>query len=188
MYREPSNERCMCGALDCAACFGSAAADSLAEDEALDAIADEIWAKEIGDPVPGNVVEETLGEVLSAMDEREIETLGAAFDAGPADFGDYLMGQVVKYLEARCRLKARQAAGSADAAGRAGSRGRSVRSMNSDRRANYLLRRHVSLVEWMVEAYQMQPETAVQSLTDAGMQPERAQCVLLSALNSRAEP
>lgn len=107
MHREHRNERCMCGADDCHHCRGSDA-DSIAEDEALDAIADEIWSREIGDPVPGNIVEETLGEVLSAMDEADIATLGAAFDSGPAEFGDYLMGQVVGYLDARCRLKASQ--------------------------------------------------------------------------------
>jgi len=97
----------MCGADDCHHCRGSDA-DSIAEDEAIDAIADEIWSRDIGDPVPGNIVEEALGEVLSAMDEEDVATMGAAFEAGPVDFGDYLMGQVFGYLEARCRLKASQ--------------------------------------------------------------------------------
>ena len=81
---------------------------SLTEDEAIKAAAAEIWAREIGHPIPGNVIDEALGDVLSAMDEAELGELGASFAAGPADFGALLISQVDGYLQARCRAKARE--------------------------------------------------------------------------------
>lgn len=82
--------------------------DSIAEDEAIEAAAAEIWAREIGHPIPGNIVEEAIGDVLAAMDEAELGELGAAFAAGPADLGAMLIGRVDGYLQARCRERARE--------------------------------------------------------------------------------
>lgn len=82
--------------------------DSIAEDEAIDAIADQIWDREVGTPIRGAALAEALTEVLATYDHEDMQLLMCAAFVGDAHVGTLLMGQARDYLDARCREKARE--------------------------------------------------------------------------------
>lgn len=55
----------------------------------------------------------------------------------------------------------------------------------SERRHAQLLREFVGLVAWQVEAHQMDGETAHRMLTSEGLSEQRAQRIVLDAINRR---
>lgn len=82
--------------------------DSIAEHEAIDAIADQIWDREVGTPIRGAALAEALTEVLATYDHEDMQLLMCAAFVGDAHVGTLLMGQARDYLEASCREKARE--------------------------------------------------------------------------------
>lgn len=82
--------------------------DSIAEDEAIDAIADQIWDREVGTPIRGAALAEALTEVLATYDYEDMQLLMCAAFVGDAHVGTLLMGQARDYLDASCREKARE--------------------------------------------------------------------------------
>ena len=75
---------------------------------AIAALAAEVWARHIGTPMPGHLVEEGIGEVCSAFDEEELAALGTAFAAGERALGEFLHPKVCGYWEAWCLERARE--------------------------------------------------------------------------------
>lgn len=55
----------------------------------------------------------------------------------------------------------------------------------TDRRHARLLRQFVELMAWQVEAHQMPADQAQRALEDEGLRPERAQQIVLQAINRR---
>lgn len=55
----------------------------------------------------------------------------------------------------------------------------------SERRHAGLLRQFVELMAWQVEANQMPADQAQRALEDEGLRPERAQQIVLQAINRR---